>query len=237
MCSLLGRLADVEVTLLGGSAARKVPLLAALQTHQVVHFAGHSYYDPQTPSKSGWVLHEGVLTAGELSKLGYPPLLVFSNSCQAGATAEWTGGYRYEGQTFGIGSAFLLAGVKNYLGPFWVTPDEESMLFATVFYQGLVAGQSLGETLLEARQEVIRQRGWQGLTWAGYVLYGDPLFTLLPAQQELHTTPTSPVGKTTQGVQPPLHPPNLSQLRRDALRRGPGCHAYGLCGDFFLLVG
>ena len=108
-----------------------------------------------------------MLTAGELSKLGYPPLLVFSNSCQAGATAEWTGGYRYEGQTFGIGSAFLLAGVKNYLGPFWVTPDEESVLFATVFYQGLVAGQSLGGTLLEARQEVIRQRGWQGLTWSG----------------------------------------------------------------------
>jgi hypothetical protein len=54
-------------------------------------------------------LHQGVLTAGELSQLGRPPLLVFSNSCQAGTTAAWTGMYRPEGEAFGVGSAFLLA--------------------------------------------------------------------------------------------------------------------------------
>jgi hypothetical protein len=97
LCSLLDKTSWVEVTLLGGKEVRKVPLLAALQTHDVVHFAGHSHYDSQAPHKSGWQLHEGVLTAGELSKLSRPPLLVFSNSCQAGATTEWEGGYRYEG--------------------------------------------------------------------------------------------------------------------------------------------
>ena len=33
---------------------------------------------------------------------------------RSGATAEWEGGYRYEGHAFGIGSAFLLAGVRSY---------------------------------------------------------------------------------------------------------------------------
>src|SRR5439155_12285132 len=184
LCTLLDTVPGVEVTLLGGKGTRKVPLLAALQTHEVVHFAGHSFYDSTTPSKSGWRLHEGVLTAGEVSKLSRPPLLVFSNSCQAGATAEWESGYRYEGQAFGIGSAFLLAGVPNYIGTFWVVHDEESVLFAGAFYGSLAAGHSLGEALLQARQEVIRQQGWQGLTWASYLLYGDPTFILLPMAQE-----------------------------------------------------
>jgi len=176
---LLDDIPGVEVTLIGGKGARKIPLLAALQDHDVVHFAGHSHYDPENPGKSGWRLHEGILTASEISKLSRPPLLVFSNSCQAGASAEWSRGYRYEGQAFGIGSAFLLAGVKNYIGTFWVVHDEESVLFASSFYQGLVTGLSLGDALLRARHTIIAQRGWQGLTWASYMLYGDPAFSLL----------------------------------------------------------
>ena len=210
---LLDDIPGVEVTLIGGKGARKIPLLAALQDHDVVHFAGHSHYDPENPSKSGWRLHEGILTAGEISKLSHPPLLVFSNSCQAGASAEWSRGYRYEGQAFGIGSAFLLAGVKNYIGTFWVVHDEESVLLASSFYQGLVTGLSLGDALLQARHTVITQRGWQGLTWASYMLYGDPAFSLfsrlLPMsspplrssivlKEESDGTPSSSVAVSTQ---------------------------------------
>jgi len=53
------------------------------------------------------------------------------------------GNYRYEGQAFGIGSAFLLAGVPNYIGTFWVVHDEESVLFARTFYQSLAAGDTM----------------------------------------------------------------------------------------------
>src|SRR5262249_39042927 len=82
LCELLGGMHGVAVTLLGGHEVRRVLLLAALAAHDIVHFAGHSQYDAQTPSHSGWMLHEGVLTAGELGKLSHPPVLVFSNSCQ-----------------------------------------------------------------------------------------------------------------------------------------------------------
>ena len=192
---LLDEIPGVELTLIGGKGARKIPLLAALQDHQIVHFAGHSHYDAENPSKSGWRLHEGVLTASELSKLSRPPLLVFSNSCQAGTSAEWSQGYRYEGQAFGIGSAFLLAGVKNYVGTFWVVHDEESVLFASSFYKGLVTGLNLGNALLQARHAVISQRGWQGLTWASYMLYGDPSFSLLSA----NVAPAATTGKVAIG--------------------------------------
>lgn len=178
LCTLLDDLPQVEVTLLGGKQIQKIPLLAELQEYDLVHFAGHSFYDPQTPSKSGWRLHDSILTAGELSKCHRPPQVVFSNSCQAGASAEWTGTTEYEGQAFGIGSAFLLAGVQNYIGTFWEVDDGESRLFAATFYQNLVAGLSLGVALLAARHAVIQQKGWNSLTWASYVLYGDPAFTL-----------------------------------------------------------
>ena len=191
LCELLDTVSRVKVTLMGGRLVEKADLLKKLQTHDVIHFAGHSHYDPVSPAKSGWHLHEGVLTAEELSKLHDPPRLVFSNSCQAGATPAWGGRYRYEGQAFGIGSAFLLAGVTNYIGTFWVVHDEESMLFAVAFYQGVAAGLSVGEALLRARKEIIRQKGWQGLTWASYMLYGDPTVTLLPRVEEQPKADTS----------------------------------------------
>src|SRR6185503_18899168 len=92
-----------------------------LETHDIVHFAGHSYYSPNDPDQGGWLLHEGVLTAGELSKLKCPPLLVFSNSCQAGVEAQRESDYQdyqHEGQASSIGSAFLRARVRNYVGTF-----------------------------------------------------------------------------------------------------------------------
>ncbi|MGE0825305.1 MAG: CHAT domain-containing protein [Candidatus Binatia bacterium] len=183
LCALLDTLPQVEVTLLGGRYVQKISLLAELAEHDLVHFAGHSYYDPQTPSKSGWRLHEGILTAEELSKCRHPPQLVFSNSCQAAVTAAWRETATYTGQTFGLGSAFLLAGVKNYIGTFWLVDDAESRRFATIFYQQLLSGASLGSALLAARHSLIQEQGWDSLTWASYVLYGDPTYTLISAEQ------------------------------------------------------
>jgi tRNA A-37 threonylcarbamoyl transferase component Bud32 len=147
----LSRIRGVRVRRLGGGEIRRVPLLQALAQSTIVHFAGHSIYDPQDPTRSGWVLRDGVLSAGEIAKLDRLPLLVFSNSCHAGATVGWDGVSAYEGQAFGIGSAFLLAGVRNYIGTFWVTHDEESARFARAFYAALLRGESIGQALQEAR--------------------------------------------------------------------------------------
>src|SRR5262249_4397537 len=157
----LDAIPGVDVTLVGGTSLRRIPLLAALNEHDVVHFAGHSHFDAAAPARSGWRLADGVLSAGEMQKLGSPPAVVFSNSCEGGATAVWEGGYQYEGRAFGIGSAFLLAGVRNYIGTFWVVHDDESVLFATACYRALAAGASLGEATLAARRAVIAERGWE----------------------------------------------------------------------------
>lgn len=200
LCAVLDDVPAVDVTLLGGRSVRRIALLGALQEHDIVHFAGHSHYDASAPARSGWRLAEGVLTATELSKLRPPPMLVFSNSCEAGTTAAWEGGYGYEGRAFGIGSAFLLAGVPNYVGTFWVVHDDESVLFATTCYCALATGASLGESLRQARHAVIAQRGLQSLTWASYLLYGDPAFVPLPTG-----VTTAPVVPTPPTAEPPRY--------------------------------
>ena len=50
LCALLDTIPRVDVTLLAGRTVRRLPLLAALQEHDVVHFAGHSHYDADAPS-------------------------------------------------------------------------------------------------------------------------------------------------------------------------------------------
>ena len=174
LCTLLDDVPGVTVTLLAGRSVRRIPLLAALQEHDVVHFAGHSHFDPADPTQTGWRLADGVLTAAELAKLRPPPFLVFSNSCEAGASAAWERGAGFDGHAWGIGSAFLLAGVPNYVGTFWVVHDDESLTFATAYYRSLAAGGSLGEALAEARSTVMSSHGTRSLTWASYLQYGDP---------------------------------------------------------------
>lgn len=183
LCQVLDGVEKVKVTLLGGKLVSKAELLTELQSHDVVHFAGHSHYDPVHPNQSGWHLHESLLTAEELRTLSRPPLLVFSNSCQAGATMAWGGRYQYDEEAFGIGSAFLAAGVRNYIGTFWVVHDEESRDFAVVFYKGLTSGLNLGEALRRARVELRTQTGGERLTWASYMLYGDPSVTFFSAEE------------------------------------------------------
>jgi len=200
--SQLAALPGVHVTRFVGKDVRKVPLLQALGRSTIAHFAGHSVYDPDDPTRSGWVLSDGVLTAGEMTKLDRLPRLVFSNSCHAGATVGWDGRSSYEGHAFGIGSAFLLAGVQNYVGTFWVTHDHESALFARAFYQALLRGEPIGQALQMARKRIVDQCGWNELTWASYMLYGDPAYRLpIP-----RSTPARPAAGRAELVRPASTP-------------------------------
>lgn len=190
LCEILDRIPGLEVRLLGGRGVKRISLLAALRDTDIVHFAGHSQFDEKNPENSGWLLHDGLLSASEISKLDQAPLLVFSNSCQAGATKNWQSDYLFEGEAFGLGSAFLLAGVSNYIGTFCVVHDEESRFLAVEFYQRLAQGKSIGQALLEARLTTAEEMGLDRLTWASYMLYGDPDFSPMRGQK-LVATPYS----------------------------------------------
>jgi hypothetical protein len=209
----LHRRRGVRVRRIAGADVRRVALLQALARSTIVHFAGHSVYHPEDPTRSGWVLRDGVLSTSEIAKLDRLPVLVFSNSCHAGATTGWEGATAYEGQAFGIGSAFLLAGVRNYIGTFWVTHDEESARFARAFYESLLRGDPVGQALQAARSTIVTTRGWNDLTWASYMLYGDPAFRLpLPDHGASEAPTEAKPHATTVLATPPRRAPARRRL-------------------------
>ena len=207
LCDILDRIPGLQVRLLGGRGVKRIPLLAALRESDIVHFAGHSQFDEKNPENSGWLLHDGFLSASEISKLDQAPLLVFSNSCQAGATKNWQSDYLYEGEAFGLGSAFLLAGVPNYIGTFCVVHDEETRFLAVDFYHRIARGSTIGQALLEARLSTAEEMGLDRLTWASYMLYGDPDFA--PIRLQPSSANFSPLRKSEKITEASFQPGDL----------------------------
>jgi class 3 adenylate cyclase/tetratricopeptide (TPR) repeat protein len=148
-----------------------------MRNFDLVHFAGHADYHQQNPSKSGWRLTSGVITADEITGMAGTatmPALIFSNACQSARTEEWRISQNFHDEIFGLANAFTLAGVKHYVGTFWEIMDEPSSRFAMEFYRNLFSGVTIGEAMRMSRTELIKTYGEETIVWASYLLYGDP---------------------------------------------------------------
>jgi len=148
----------------------------------LIHFAGHADYNQKNPGESGWRLTGGNLKAQEITKMAGTatmPALIFSNACQSARTAEWTLNENFQNEIFGLANAFLLSGVKHYVGTFWEILDEPSSRFASEFYKQLFSGMTVGEAMRLARGALIKEYGEETIVWAGYLLYGDPTFNYM----------------------------------------------------------
>jgi len=153
-----------------------------LRNFDVVHYAGHSDFYPEDAGGSGWRLSRGTLQARDVSKMagtGAMPALIFSNACQSARTEEWSVKQHFQDEIFGLANAFLLSGVKHYVGTFWEILDEPSSRFARAFYEKLFSGLTVGRALCQARSELIEVYGEETIVWGSYVLYGDPAFNYM----------------------------------------------------------
>jgi pimeloyl-ACP methyl ester carboxylesterase len=175
----------VNLKVLEESQARKKVLLELFSSGQfdVVHYAGHAYFDPQNPSRSG-ILCPGreVLSGADLAGIGNLPALMFFNACEAArirkprdaADPRLAMPKRIQ-RNVGLAEAFMRGGVANYMGTYWPVGDAPAKRFAEVFYSAILQGKAIGQSLLEARQE-LQANHW--VDWADYVLYGSPEFVL-----------------------------------------------------------
>jgi CHAT domain-containing protein/Tfp pilus assembly protein PilF len=152
-------------------------LKAKLRRYDLVHFAGH------VDSGEGWRLTRDWLGAGAVRAMagtGSMPALIFANGCQSAGSRNTQVQGRFQSDLFDLANAFLVSGVKHYIGTFWDIPDEAGRLFALCFYQELLAGRSVGGAVHAARLSVIEQFGEASIIWAGYLLYGDPTKVYFP---------------------------------------------------------
>lgn len=152
-----------------------------IRDYDIVHFAGHSDYNSKNPSDSGWVLKDGKLTARDIVTLGATapmPSIVFSNACQSGTTQEWIVSREFEDEIYGLANAFLLSGVRHYIGTFWRVLDKTCLDFANEFYKNVTDGLAVGEAVRLARIKLVNKYGYSSIIWSSYMLYGDPSINL-----------------------------------------------------------
>lgn len=193
-----------------------------IRNFDLVHFAGHAEYNPDHPNERGWRLSSGILRPDDIMKMAGTaamPALIFSNGCQSARTEEWSIKDRFHEEIFGLANAFLLAGVKHYVGTFWEILDEPSRRFALEFYGRLTAGKTVGTALRDARTEVIKAYGEETIVWASYVLYGDPVFNYMGQIRESKTEEKGQkIGQKPQQIRTRTHEDVIDLGKKDVPR-------------------
>ena len=157
----------------------------------LVHYAGHGDFDPEQPSRVGWVFARGLLTPGEIGRLERVPAVIVSNACLSARTSFTLDGARRPdearteaGLLPSLADEFFKLGVRNYIGTAWEVNDIGAELFARIFYTSLLAGDPFGESVRKAREALWEDRETYGALWGAYQHYGDPTSSAVLAPQQ-----------------------------------------------------
>jgi hypothetical protein len=141
--------------------------------YDVIHYAGHAQFDPESASRSGILCaNDEVLSGADLSRLSQLPNLAFFNACES-ARLRRASVMKVKQHVVHFAEAFLRGGVANFVGTYWPVSDAAAEEFDRVFYDGVMRGECLGDVMLAARQS-ISNSGY--LDWANYIHYGDYRF-------------------------------------------------------------
>jgi hypothetical protein len=176
---------NVEIVpLLGPRRATRVAVLEQLINHRfdILHYAGHCFYDDKDPSHCGWIFSEGrLLTADELNRVDRIPRFVFSNACESGITPE----QREQRSALlapSFAEAFFARGVGNFICTAWPVDDAAALAFAQRLYEGILGlrgtTEAMHEAMAAARAEIARLSPGGMQTWGAYQHYGDPNFRI-----------------------------------------------------------
>lgn len=175
---------DYEVTQSIRESA--TPIMEALHkaSWRILHLAGHGVHkygpggDREKPV-SGMVIGAGsYLTPGDIAQMRHVPELVFINCCHLGRVDGKPDDLDRLGLAANLGEEFIRMGVRAVIAAGWAVEDNAGQMFATRFYQEMLAGQPFGEAVRLARKE-LWQRCREVNTWGAYQCYGDPAFRLL----------------------------------------------------------
>jgi CHAT domain-containing protein len=156
------------------------PVRNVLETgsFDLLHFAGHGLAEQGNIANAKLMLQGRVengkyvqsylsaTTVEQYSNLSSSnrPMVVL-NACEAGRK-----GYTLTG-VGGFAQAFLKGGAGVFVGTLWSVGDRPARMFTETFYEGLMAGLTLAEATIRAR-EASQQSG--DATWLAYVVYGHP---------------------------------------------------------------
>jgi CHAT domain-containing protein len=177
---LTGEPATVEVWRGEEVTGLKLHRALASGRYDVIHYSGHAFFNPENPDESGLLLAgQNVFIAQTIQRTLRGRPLIFLNACESGREMMAEGEVSYvASETEGLASSFILGGALAIMGTMWPIFDEGAAEFASAFYENILAGQSLGEATRQARLHLRNSRP-HDVTWASFVLYGDPTLNIL----------------------------------------------------------
>lgn len=164
---------------------------------RILHLAGHGEHDftllmpdkdesclscgqtlpEQKKNLSGMVIGKNTfLTPGDVGQMRWVPELVFINCCHLGKTQSATP-REYNRLAANLAVQFIRMGVKAVVAAGWAVDDGAALAFAESFYTHLLDGESFGEAVRAAREEIWVQYPDVN-TWGAYQCYGDPSYRL-----------------------------------------------------------
>lgn len=143
------------------------------EKYDLIHFAGHAYFEPNAPRMSGLLFAETPMPAEEFGRhLKQSRSLVFLSACAAGMVKTTQSNAGMIGEFIdGIATSILLTGAIGCVAPMWTIHDGAAKDFSIEFYKHLLSGVSTGESLRQARIKLYNENND---TWKPWVLYGDP---------------------------------------------------------------
>ena len=147
--------------------------------YRILHLAGHGYYQPPRPGhtegRSGLVLQDGVfLSAVEIGQMRQVPDLVFLNCCHIGQVGVEV---PFNKLAASVSRELIQMGVRAVVAAGWAVRDDPAKVFARIFYERMLVGDTFGRSLLEARRKTYDAFP-DCNTWGAYQAYGDPDFRL-----------------------------------------------------------
>jgi hypothetical protein len=152
---------SVKTTIWRREQATKHAILDAFASGEfdVVHYAGHAFFDPDNRGGSGIICHNDEVIGGDdLLSIDRLPALVFFNACESArvrgrrgaalretlnAVARQDGDDKKKPEASHIqhgaslAESFLRSGVTQFVGTWWPVGDATAAAFAAAFYRDL----------------------------------------------------------------------------------------------------
>lgn len=166
------------------TAGRRLNDVLRRAEYDVIHFAGHATFNAADADLSALIMDDRVpFYAQKIRRLLKGQPLVFLNACESATVANEREDSRSAGRlqrpVEGLAAAFVYGGALGCIGSLWPVHDAPAHDLAIHFYKHVLRGEMIGEALRQARKAVKSKPEYaRDITWASFVLYGDPTFRL-----------------------------------------------------------
>ena len=168
-----GRLLQPACSGMDATEAALVGMIRASgEADALLHVVCHGMTDPEDPMRSGLILTDSVLDAGEIARIYPCPREVVLSACSTGFRPLQAGEFQLVAdEVLGLPGAFMEAGAQSLLTSIPPANDKTASRFMLQYHDHRLASLSPLTAFCET-QRVMLAQGEPVYRWAGFLLYG-----------------------------------------------------------------